>query len=57
MHLKAATIRLFKEGKGTLELKAAYGLSKSYLERGPLDDEIATYYLKQGDPIVIPDAT
>jgi GAF domain-containing protein len=31
-------------------------LSKSYLERGPLDEELATYYLKQGEPVIIPDA-
>ena len=56
MNLKAATIRLIEEQKGTLELKAAHGLSKTYLERGPLDEELATYYLKQGEPIFIPDA-
>lgn len=56
MNLKAATIRLIAEGKGKLELKAAHGLSRAYLERGPLDEELATYYLKQGEPIVIPDA-
>jgi GAF domain-containing protein len=56
MNLKAATIRLIEEQKGKLELKAAYGLSESYLLRGPLDEELATYYLKQGDPIFIPDA-
>jgi GAF domain-containing protein len=56
MHLKAATIRLIAENKGKLELKAAHGLSQSYLERGPLDDELATYYIRQGEPVVIPDA-
>ena len=56
MKLKAATIRLIEPGKGKLELKAAYGLSQSYLQRGPLDDELATHYLKQGEPVVIPDA-
>ncbi len=56
MDLKAATIRLIEARKGTLELKAAYGLNKSYLERGPLDEELATYYLMKGDPVVIPDA-
>jgi GAF domain-containing protein len=56
MNLKAATIRLIGSDKGKLELKAAYGLSRSYLERGPLDEELATYYLKQGEPVVIPDA-
>jgi GAF domain-containing protein len=56
MNLKAATVRLIEPRKGTLELKAAHGLSKSYLERGPLDEELATYYLKQGEPVIIPDA-
>lgn len=56
MKLKAATIRLVEEKRGSLELKAAYGLSQTYLQRGPLDEELATFYLKEGDPIVIPDA-
>ncbi len=56
MHLKAATIRLIEENKGKLELKAAYGLSQAYLERGPLDDELATYYVKEGEPVVIRNA-
>jgi GAF domain-containing protein len=56
MGLKAATIRLVEENKGKLELKAAYGLSRAYLERGPLDDELATYYIKQGEPVVIRNA-
>jgi GAF domain-containing protein len=56
MNLKGATIRLFDEHKGKLELKAAYGLSKSYLERGPVDEELSTYFVNQGDPVVIPDA-
>lgn len=58
MNLKACTIRLIEEsGKGRLELKAAHGLSQAYLERGPLDDEPATYYILKGEPVVIPDAT
>lgn len=56
MQLKAATIRLIEENKGKLQLRAAHGLSQSYLQRGPLDDELATYYLKEGEPVVIPDA-
>jgi GAF domain-containing protein len=56
MNLKAATIRLMEENKGKLELKAAHGLSRIYLERGPLDKELATFYLKQGEPVVILDA-
>jgi GAF domain-containing protein len=56
MDLKACTIRLIEETKGRFELKSAYGLSRSYLERGPLDEELATYYILEGDPVVIPDA-
>lgn len=56
MDLKGATVRLFDEREGKLELKAAYGLSRSYLERGPLDEELATHFIKEGDPVFIPDA-
>ena len=56
MQLKAATIRLVEPRNGKLTLKAAHGLSQSYLERGPLDEELATFYLKQGEPVVIPNA-
>jgi GAF domain-containing protein len=56
MALKGATIRLIEPRKGQLELKAAHGLSQSYLDRGPLDEELATYYLKQGEPVIILDA-
>jgi GAF domain-containing protein len=57
MNLKACTIRLREPDKQGLELKAAYGLSQSYLDRGPLDDELATYYIMKGEPVLIPDAT
>ncbi len=57
MGLKACTIRLFDPRAGRLDLKAAHGLSQAYLERGALDEEPATYYLLQGEPVVIPDAT
>lgn len=57
MNLKACTIRLIESEKGQMELKAAYGLSRDYLERGPLDDELATYFILKGEPVVIPDAT
>jgi GAF domain-containing protein len=57
MDLKACTIRLIESSKGQLELKAAHGLSDAYLQRGPLDDEMATYFILQGEPVVIPDAT
>ena len=57
MNLKACTIRLIESTKGTMELKAAHGLSRDYLDRGPLDDELATYFILKGEPVVIPDAT
>ena len=57
MNLKACTIRLIESSKGQLELKAASGLSRNYLERGPLDDELATYFILKGEPLVISDAT
>lgn len=57
MDVKACTIRLIEPSKGKLELKAAYGLSDAYLKRGPLDDEMATYFIFKGEPVIIPDAT
>jgi GAF domain-containing protein len=56
MNLKAATIRLIEAHDGKLKLKAAHGLSRRYLERGPLDEEMATHYLRQGEPFFISDA-
>lgn len=56
MNLKAATIRLIEAHDGKLKLNAAYGLSQTYLERGPLDEELSTHYLRQGEPFFIPDA-
>jgi signal transduction protein with GAF and PtsI domain len=37
--MKAASIRLLNEEKKTLQLRAAYGLSKAYLEKGPVELE------------------
>jgi GAF domain-containing protein len=56
MNLKAATIRLIEARDGKLKLEAAYGLSQTYLERGPLDEELSTHYLIQGEPFFIADA-
>jgi len=57
MNLKACTIRLIESAEGRLQLRAAHGLSQAYLERGALDEELATHYILQGEPVVIPDAT
>ncbi|OGW39170.1 MAG: hypothetical protein A2Y97_13075 [Nitrospirae bacterium RBG_13_39_12] len=40
--LKAASIRLLDEDRKTLQVKAAYGLSKAYLEKGPVVLEKST---------------
>ncbi len=37
--MRASSIRLLDEEKGTLEVKAAYGLSKDYLSKGPVEIE------------------
>jgi signal transduction protein with GAF and PtsI domain len=37
--IRASSIRLFDEEEGTLEVKAAYGLSRAYLEKGPVEVE------------------
>jgi GAF domain-containing protein len=57
MNLKACTIRLLEAADGRLQLKAAHGLSEAYLRRGALDEELATHYILQGEPVLIPDAT
>jgi hypothetical protein len=56
IHPKACTIRLIESMKGQMELKATYGLSCSYLERGPQSDELATYFILKGEPVVIPES-
>jgi len=40
--MKAASLRLLDEEKKTLKVRAAYGLSKSYLEKGPVELEKST---------------
>jgi signal transduction protein with GAF and PtsI domain len=35
--MKAASLRLLNEDRETLEVKAAYGLSRAYLEKGPVE--------------------
>ncbi len=37
--MKAASIRLLNEERKTLKVRAAYGLSKAYLEKGPVEIE------------------
>ncbi|MBT3176967.1 MAG: GAF domain-containing protein [Desulfobacula sp.] len=57
MTLKGCTIRLIDPGKGHLELVASSGLSKEYLGRGCIDDELSTHQAMTGAPVIIHDAT
>jgi GAF domain-containing protein len=56
MDLKGCTIRLLDPAKGHLELMAASGLSRKYLDRGSIDDELSTHHALKGEPVVIYDA-
>jgi len=57
MNLKAATIRLLDEYNETLELVAASGLSKEYLDRGPVDSEENVKEALQMKPVAIYDVS
>ncbi|MEJ2673185.1 MAG: GAF domain-containing protein [Deltaproteobacteria bacterium] len=52
--VKGVTIRLLDEQKETLELVASYGLSKKYLEKGPVSaQESIAQALKGEKPVII----
>ena len=55
MDLKGCTIRLLDPVKGHLELMAASGLSREYLDRGSIDDELSTHHALKGEPVVMVD--
>jgi signal transduction protein with GAF and PtsI domain len=57
MNLKGATIRLVNPKTNTLELVAAYGLSDSYLKKGPVDLDRSIAEALSGRPVAIFDAT
>jgi PAS domain S-box-containing protein len=57
MQLKGCTIRLLDPNLVRLELMAASGLSRKYLERGSIDDELSTHHALKGKPVMIYDAT
>jgi PAS domain S-box-containing protein len=56
MPLKGCTIRLLDPERAHLELMAASGLSRRYLDRGSIDDELGTYHALRGEPVMIYDA-
>jgi GAF domain-containing protein len=54
MGVKGASIRLLDETKETLELVAAFGLSKKYLQKGPVSAQKSiAQALKNGKPVII----
>lgn len=57
MNLKAATIRLLDESGEKLELVAASGLSREYLDRGPIDSEDNVKEALQMKPVAIYDVS
>jgi PAS domain S-box-containing protein len=56
MNLKGCTVRLLDPEAGHLELVSARGLSREYLERGSIDDEMSTHRALAGEPAIIADA-
>ncbi|HEX7505092.1 MAG TPA: GAF domain-containing protein, partial [Syntrophales bacterium] len=54
--VKAATIRLLDENRVTLRLAASFGLSESYLKKGPISAEKSIAQALQGKPVVVKDA-
>jgi PAS domain S-box-containing protein len=57
MGLKAATIRLLDKTGEKLKLVASHGLSKKYLERGPVDTEENIIEALQEKPVAIYDVS
>ena len=56
LDIDAATIRLIDSSREKLILKAAYGLSDDYLNRGAIDTEEPVFKALQGEPIFIENA-
>jgi GAF domain-containing protein len=55
LKVKASSILLVDEEKRTLELVASYGLSETYLNRGPLSAERSVSESLEGKPVMITD--
>jgi len=55
LKVKASSILLIDEEKRTLEFVASYGLSETYLNRGPLCSERSVDETLSGSPVVIVD--
>ncbi len=55
--VKAASVRLLNKDKKRLELMASYGLSESYLAKGPVSAEKSIADALKGKSVVVMDAT
>ena len=57
MNVKACSIRLLDEGRGLLQVAAAWGLSDAYLAKGPVDPDKAVVdrEVLKGHPVSIED--
>ncbi|HWR67466.1 MAG TPA: GAF domain-containing protein [Desulfomonilia bacterium] len=55
--VKAVSVRLIDKEKGVLELVASHGLSKKYLNKGPVKIEKSVTEALQGSTVIIKDAT
>ncbi len=53
--VKASSILLINEDKRTLEFVASYGLSETYLDRGPLSSDKSVDETLAGRPVVVTD--
>ncbi len=54
--VKATSIRLLNEERGTLDLVASFGLSQKYLNKGPVYAERSIARALQGEPVVVKNA-
>jgi GAF domain-containing protein len=57
LDVKAASVRLLDEDKGTLKLVASYGLSEKYLSKGHISAEKSISTALKGKPIVVKNAS
>jgi GAF domain-containing protein len=57
MKVKASNIRLLDEERKRLELRAAYGLSRQYLEKGPVEADRSIAETLKGKPVTVFDVT
>lgn len=56
LDIKAASVRLLDDDKRTLKLVASFGLSKKYLNKGPISAEKSIAMALKGKPVVVKDA-